>query len=97
MRIKKGTKSERLWHLFKERGKEGLTCHDAVMYAGYHRLAAFVFEMKGKSYSIESQWEKDPDGYPYKRYWLEEAANDGQRKSADTLDGRSANSKNTKK
>ena len=88
-------KSMKLWALFKARGRTGLTCYDSVKYTGYHRLSAFVHVMKGAGYNIQSQWEKDRDGYAYKRYWLEEASNDPeyeQKKSATTDQSNSANS-----
>lgn len=88
-------KGMKLWALFKTRGRTGLTCHDSVKYAGYHRLSAFVHIMKGAGCNIQSQWEKDEDGNSYKRYWLEEASNDPeyrQKKSATTDQSNSANS-----
>ena len=99
MMIKKD-KTQRLWELFLERGRVGVTCYDAVMYADYHRLAAYVHAKIAAGVPIQSLWETDEDGNSYKRYWLEPAANDSdfrQRKSADTLDGGSAISRKPKK
>lgn len=91
----KETKAMKLFALFKQRGRAGVTQLDAIREANYYRLPAFTHIMKRRGYTINSEWEKHKDGR-HKRYWLEEASNDPeyrQRKSADTLDGGSANSK----
>ncbi|MDG9729094.1 hypothetical protein OXI21_01485 [Ignatzschineria sp. RMDPL8A] len=96
----KKDKTQRLWGLFLTRGRVGLTCYDAVMYADYHRLAAYVHAKIAAGVPIQSLWETDADGNRYKRYWLEPAANDSdfrQRKSADTDQSSSANSRKPKK
>ncbi len=96
----KKDKTQRLWELFLTRGRVGLTCYDAVMYADYHRLAAYVHAKIAAGVPIQSLWETDSDGNRYKRYWLEPAANDSdfrQRKSADTDQSSSANSGKPKK
>lgn len=92
---KKINKTNKLRQLFKERGRVGLTCYDAVRYTGYHRLSAFVHDEIKRGVPIQSQYEKNNEGRPYKRYWLDPAANDPfyeQRKSADTDQSSSADS-----
>lgn len=65
----KTTKHLKLLELFLKNGNQGVTSWDAIEYAHYTRLAAWVYAMKKRGYIIMSIINYE-NKTRYARYWI---------------------------